>query len=265
MKVRDEVSKKLKESQEALKALGNRRDTPEQQRMVLLDIVSGFQDITRHAIATNYGAHSFFDTNAEARLATLITTRNSIFSDDVATSGHTYAFDLKAPQPSFTFNHPINMPEDAIEKRVSIKSRKTAMRGELQEILGECETIAVPEESTNFEWVRQVYQTARGFEIGTFNYMLLSTLMKRQTVKWPVLARGYISDVITYVHVFIVKALSEVCKNPRISAGILSILRDNLMASYNQAILKNEFLLGIEREGTPLTLNHYLNDTLEKW
>lgn len=53
-----------------MKSLGKKREMPEQQRQVLLEIVSSFQDIARHAFGTNYGAHSFFDTNAEARLAT---------------------------------------------------------------------------------------------------------------------------------------------------------------------------------------------------
>lgn len=195
----------------------------------------------------------------------MISTRNSVFSDDLAKSGHSYAFDSKALKSSIAFPHPINMPEAPKEARAVVKSRKTVMQGELEEMLYECETIAVPEESRNCDWVRQVYETARGFEIGTFNYMLLSTLMKRQTVKWPILARGYISDSISYVHIFIVKALNEVCQNTRISARIVSTLRDSLMNSYRQAIMQNEFLLGIEREGTPLTLNHYLNDNLQKW
>lgn len=65
--VRDEVAKLLKETKDAMEILGDRRDTPEKQRGVLLEIVAAFQDITSNAIATNYGAHEIFEANRLAR------------------------------------------------------------------------------------------------------------------------------------------------------------------------------------------------------
>jgi hypothetical protein len=67
------------------------------------------------------------------------------------------------------------------------------------------------------------------------------------------------------VHAFICKGLEVVSKNTQISTNIMSLLMDDLVEKYKQAISTVEFLLRIEREGTPLTLNHYFNDNLEKW
>lgn len=40
---------------------------------------------------------------------------------------------------------------------------------------------------------------------------------------------------------------------------------DDLVKKYKHAMSTVDFLLRIEREGTPTTLNHYFNDNLEKW
>ena len=56
-----------------------------------------------------------------------------------------------------------------------------------------------------------------------------------------------------------------ICPNGKISSKILSLLMDELMGNYQRAISVADFLLDIERAGTPMTLNHYLNDNLQKW
>jgi hypothetical protein len=254
--VHDEVIKKLKESKKTMNSLGNQRDTPEQQRRVLLQIVSAFQDITRDAIATNYGAHAVLDDHDSCHLATRISSRNALFSDDLALFGHTYAFGLPADESE---------PEYLEELESLTQSRKSNENNDLREILVESEGIEAPIQSDILVWIKKIYQSSRGFELGTFNHTLLSTLIKKQTVRWPSLTCGYISDIVSYVHVFIESVLEEVCNNRRWSSSIMSILREMLLESYQQAISTAQFLLKIEREGTPITLNHYLNDNLEKW
>lgn len=101
------------------------------------------------------------------------------------------------------------------------------------------------------DWIGKLYKDARGFEIGTFNPVLLSTLMKKQSAKWPGIAQGLVSDIITSVHLFIRNALLAACHDSRISSNILSMLMDNLIDKYRQAISAVDFLLDIERSGTP--------------
>lgn len=93
--------------------------------------------------------------------------------------------------------------------------------------------------------------------------------MKKQSAKWPILAQGYISDVIAMVHRFINKALRAACGDStsgdsKISTNLLALLWDNLMDKYRQAISQVEFQLSIERGRMPMTLNHYFNDNLQK-
>ena len=87
--------KRLKYSKNILQSLGVQRETPEQQRRILLDIVSAFQEITQHSLAANYGVNDVFDKDKDSRLATLVSPRNGIFSDNLAHWLHTYTFRSK--------------------------------------------------------------------------------------------------------------------------------------------------------------------------
>jgi hypothetical protein len=78
------------------------------------------------------------------------------------------------------------------------------------------------------------------------------------------LAKGYISDIISVIHIFTQKALKISCGDERVSLKILSFLMDNLIAKYEQALSMADFLLRIEREGTLMTLNHFLNSNSQK-
>lgn len=271
------MTKRLKDSKDLLQSLGAQRETPEQQRRILLDIVSAFQEITRHALAANYGVNCVFDEDKDLRLATLVSLRNDVFSNDLAHWGHTYTFRSKPERPEDTDGsvddreERRNNPSDTEKQQGTLQSRKNwdttqnMSVADLEESLHVSEPVEPPFERGILSWIEEVYSNSRGFEIGKFNPTLLSILMRKQSVKWPILARGYISDIISVVHAFIRQALEVVSKNTQISTKIMSLLMDDLVEKYKQAISKVEFLLRIERDGTPLTLNHYFNDNLEKW
>jgi hypothetical protein len=271
------VIKRLKDTKNLLQSLGVQRETAEQQRRILLDIVSTFQEITQHALATNYGVNDVFDEDKDLRLATLVSLRNDVFSKNLAYWGHTYTFRSKPERPEDTDgsvddreerrNNPANTEKqrDIMQSRKTWDTTQNTSVADLEGILHASEPVEPSFKSGILPWIEEIYSNSRGFEIGTFNHTLLSTLMKKQSVKWPILARGYISDIISVVHAFICKGLEVVSKNTQISTNIMSLLMDDLVEKYKQAISTVEFLLRIEREGTPLTLNHYFNDNLEKW
>ncbi|KGO54813.1 Dynamin [Penicillium expansum] len=270
--VRSEVIKRLKDSKSLLQSLGVQRETAEQQRRILLDVVSGFQEITQQALATNYGVNDMFDEDKDLRLATLVSLRNDVFSHNLAHYGHTYTFRSKPEETDDSVDDRQERRNDAAdtESQNVMQSRKSwdPTRDTSVEDLGEILHVSEPVEPSIkggiLPWIEGVYSSSRGFEIGTFNHTLLSTLMKKQSVKWSILARGYISDIISVVHAFIRKALEVVSKDLQISSSIMSLLMDDLIEKYQQAISTVDFLLRIEREGTPITFNHYFNDNLEK-
>jgi hypothetical protein len=246
--------------------------------MALLGIVSSFQNITQLAIAANYSLDDIFDTHQDVRLATLVSSRNVDFSDDVFTWGHGFAFtdtfqtdEVPEPEVSEGSEESVDSPLESTEVIQpakqhgvdSIPSRRIREDVEVQEILHDAVKLHRAQNGISI-WIDTVYRESRGFEIGTFNHTLLSALMKKQSAKWSTLAQGYISDVIAMVHRFIKKVLLAACGDTRISTNILTRLWDELTGKYRQAIAHVEFLLKIERAGTPMTLNHYLNDNLQK-
>lgn len=89
--------------------------------------------------------------------------------------------------------------------------------------------------------------------------------MRKQSAKWPNFTLGYISDIITIVHLFILTALEVACVDQRVCRRLKTRLMDKLLSKYQDAIKQVYFILDIERNSTPLTLNHCFNDSLQQW
>ncbi|KAJ5766597.1 Dynamin [Penicillium nucicola] len=270
--VRSEITKRLRVARRDLESLGTERKTPEQQRMKLLDTVSSFENITQMALTANYSLNDFFDTDQDVRLATLVSNRNVTFSDQVWTWGHEFTFtgvlseDKEVPKNQVTEESPESAEESQPVNHCIfgfISSREIQGDEDVQNILYDAFDLPKAKQGIS-AWIDTIYLESRGFEIGTFNYILLSSLMKKQSTKWTALAQGFISDIIAIVHRFIRKALLAACGDIKMSTKILDRLWDELTGKYRQALSQIDFLLKIERDGTPMTLNHYLNDNLEK-
>jgi len=274
--VRLEIMKRLKSRKQALKDLGNERVTPEQQRSYLLDAVTRFQEIVSQGLSSNYGMDDIFDSHPSLRLATLVMRRHTVFAGDLSFWAHEYNFktetdinnsncdevdNAEEAPPTLKDEHLVgsNKPTECI------RTRKTANMEDLAEILHECTEEVSPKEGETYKWLTKVFLSSRGFELGTFNPSLLATTMRKQSAKWPNFTLGYISDIITYVHRFILIALEVACVDQRVCRRLKARLMDNLLSKYQDAIKHAYFILGIERDGTPLTLNHYFNDSLQKW
>lgn len=172
--------------------------------------------------------------------------------------------DDSTPEASET-THPADSPEIETTAVTSLATRKISTTSDIEDILPETPEVTRPLRGNICSWIEKQYRGSRGFEIGTFNSVLLSTLMKKQSSKWTSLSHGYISDVTVYVHFYIVSALHLACPDARVCNSLLSILMDQLLERYKKAVDQVTFLLSVERSGTPTTLNHYLNDSLQKW
>ncbi|KAK4981722.1 hypothetical protein LTR66_009763 [Elasticomyces elasticus] len=65
-------------------------------------------------------------------------------------------------------------------------------------------------------------------------------------------------------HVFISDLLQLVCPDQRVREELMSVLVEELSTKYHGARDHVRFLLWVERNGTPTTLNHYFSDNLEE-
>ena len=251
--VQQDLNRQLKACRQGLEALGASRKTPEEQHEYLFDIATRFQDMASRALRTDYGGSPIFDTKPSLRLATRVVERNDSFAEDVQQVGHAMEFhDVKSDlfDPG---------DQDFFEK-----VRRTGGHWELEDILIQDPRIPKPEREGMLQWLETVYKTSRGFEMGTFDATIFPTIFKKQSSNWEPLALGYVSDIISHIHDFILNLTSSLCPDKQVQKGIMSAIMDPLMGCYKKSLDHAKFILGVERAGTPMTLNHYYNDNLQK-
>ena len=220
-----------------------------------------------HSVDAKYGRDSIFD-DTDLRLATLVSERNAIFSENLARYGQEYHFNAsnnaeQIENDSFS-DPPSESESDSLDvnPKSEFYTRKLTEFTDIDNILSTQESLPVSNGKSIHLWLHEEYSRSRGFELGTLNPSILATTMKLQTTKWTSIALGYISDIVMLVHRFIDRTLTRIC--PDVKATLLSNLEEGLVERYTKAIDQVRFLLNVERTGTPITLNHYFNDNLEK-
>lgn len=124
------------------------------------------------------------------------------------------------------------------------------------------EEVDLPKQGKILEWLKDLYHNSRGFELGTFQASILNS-MRKQAVKWETIAMGYINDVIVMIHKFIITLLEHICPDNTFRRELMIVLMEKLAVQYRKAIDHVTFLLQIECNEHPCTLNNYFNMTLQ--
>ncbi|RFU33727.1 hypothetical protein B7463_g2600, partial [Scytalidium lignicola] len=261
-KVQAEIMKQLSDRRRRLESLGVDRESTEQQRQFLLDMAQKFQDLTSCALDAYYYRHSIFEHIPELRLATLVVERNERFSKDIETLGHTY-----------NFNSEVSKDEDTSSQALSTLSLNDSTEEtqyenreypELLDLITNYGETSKPIEQGIIEWIGEEYRKARGFGLAPFGPSIFPTIWQQQSKNWEGLTLAYIEDIVLFVHDFVYKALSHVCPDEGIRFSLWSVLQEQLVDSYRVAIRHVQFIIQVERFGTPLTMNSYFNDRLQK-
>ena len=235
------------------------------------------QKLSEEALASDYARTDAFGRNPTLRLATAAVSRSNQMSEAMATKGHMFHFEtsdhqngsVETSQDSEGANAPVTgiaaMGIKDCEPGDAVDIGLLPNHPELDDIVSPPQKLLAARSGSSHAWLKEIYCSSRGYEIGTPNSSLLAVTMKHQSVKWKDLALGYIADIVTMVHSFVVDALIVVCSVERIRMGIMSLLTDQLVEIYKSAISHGDFLLEVELDGTPATLNHYFNENLDKW
>ena len=153
-------------------------------------------------------------------------------------------------------------PDGSGDGRKSVRYEKNHV--DLEDVTQEHSLIPLPRTSGIKQWLEEVYKSSRGFELGTFDASLLPIIWRKQSANWESLALGYVEDIVSLVHSFTVDLLAKICKDPRARQALHLVLLDHLTDRYKKSIDHTKFLLTVERSGTPMTMNHYFADNLEK-
>ncbi|CAG9945405.1 unnamed protein product [Clonostachys rosea f. rosea IK726] len=274
-KVKVDIRKKLQEAEKALRVLGPKRQTAQEQSQFLTDIASEFQDLANSASRAQYVQSDFFGEIARRRLATVAVNRGEIFSEVMANLGHEFHFadeengrDDEDGGRGSSDEDGCETPSSDDEPFASGTSRKSTRLvtedEDVVEYVTEAENIASPRSDNILEWLTGVHRKNRGFELGSFDCTLLIMTMQHQARKWKALAKGYISDMIAIVHTLVLDLLNYVVPDKNLLGNLMSVLSEHLEAKYLRAMEQTEFLLKIELEGTPATYNHEFTEVLNK-
>ncbi|MCJ1266547.1 hypothetical protein MMC22_006432 [Lobaria immixta] len=262
-RVKSDINKRLNSCKQQLEALGPCRETKEQQQKHLLDLATRFQKITSLALDARYGGDDIFQDVGGLKLATSIVDRNEKFSNDVRKRGHTVDFE-ETPEEFEFDTEDVPSPMSDPENEDNADARHMDDLDNIDGLMLEYYPIPRLSVEKISPWLRHIYTSSRGFELGTFDAALIPLIWKKQSANWNDLALSYISDVIVTVHRFIRKLLQAICPDDRILQGLNSVLLEGLVTRYQKAIDHVKFILHVERAGTPSTLNHYFNDNLEQ-
>ncbi|KAK3075634.1 hypothetical protein LTR53_000876 [Teratosphaeriaceae sp. CCFEE 6253] len=264
--VKIEIKGRLDACQERLQGLGPERNGPAEQMAYLTRVATHFQRLVSLALNAMYGADGVFDEVPELRIAPAIMTRMKTFSDEMGKYGQLYAFMSsgdgdKISRPVFGVSGLQSGPKPAEER---LETRKEDDLEELVDIVQAQGTIPYPQPEGIKDWLRTVFQSHKGFELGTFNASILATCAKKQSWKWEHISMGFVSDIIVMVHRFVDSALTAVCDNRDVCNALMTQLSDDLIKRYQKAIANTKFLLEVESSDMPMTLNHYFIDNLQK-
>ncbi|KAJ4414653.1 hypothetical protein N0V85_003047 [Neurospora sp. IMI 360204] len=267
--LRSEARKKLAEARDQQDALGPPRQTEREQQQYLAHIAAKFQRIVRAALEANYSTHSVFDDHS-LRLITEVVSIMDTFNYSMRQKGHTYSF-LKVDTGDTedvgknADDSDDDLGDNSEDTLTDVKEARQAFP-ELDSIIKFAEEPITDFiiKQDNSAWIREMYLQSRGIELGTFSPIVLASAFRDQTTKWSLMTQHHISKMILRIHKFIVSTLKAVCMDNKLSEAIQSIIMDDLLARYASGMDYAKFLVQVEREKKPYTVNHYFSSNLQK-
>ncbi|KAF9869558.1 hypothetical protein CkaCkLH20_12951 [Colletotrichum karsti] len=254
-----EVERNLFSAFNALEAMGPPRDRPENQRRYLGQLSTDFQDIARRARDGHYSGMEIFDQHQQLRLVTNVVALQEIFSDTFEKWGHTRLFEGTA-QKKIQDTPPVllTLSEDHGPEMEGVIDD---LHGILRDLDFDC---PAPRADSLTAQIEMAFKRTRGPELGTFSSSVLGEVFREQAKKWAPLILQQTSRAIILVHIFIGRLLVIKFPDANLRSKVFNILlKQKLRAAYQRAMDHAVFLLDVEINGQPYTLNHYFNSNLQ--
>lgn len=263
--LRSEARKKLSETRDEREALGPPRQTDREQQQYLANMAAKFQSIIRAALATDYSVHGVFDGDG-MRLITELVDVTQAFNANMRNIGHKHAFqqggeatvDVAEPEPVSEWVEK-SVDDDLWYRQIIDKNPE--LNGVINLVDEPSSTFSV--ETDSGKWIEAIYRRSRGVELGTFSPTVLASAFRDQTSKWSLITERHMSRVILTIHNFIEEVLKVACPDPKTRDSLKSIIVDDLVAGYRRGMDFAKYLVQVEREKKPYTVNHYFNSNLQ--
>ncbi|OCL03244.1 putative dynamin [Glonium stellatum] len=265
-KLRKEVSKQLSDCQTELEALGAARETERDQRLFLSALARHFQALVDAALSAHYSSDAIFEEMLGLRLITCVVNLTEMFNYNFQQKGHYRSFEDPGTDSTM---------EVVRVRTVAHRADTHAKEGtsffadidldeftDLGEVVSRDCHIDDPQGGI-LDWTEQLYLRSRGTDLGTFSGAILSSAFKEQSSKWAPMTKAYISQIIVVIHRFMVIILERLCPDPHVREEIWSSIHDEVLKRYKVAMDQAMFLVSLERDKRPYTVNHYFNDNLQ--
>jgi Dynamin central region/Dynamin family len=275
-KLRNEIRSQLTDCRRQLAGLGQARQSEQEQKLFLNRLSQKFQHLVQSALNGHYSNHHVFDKNDRLRLITRVVNITERFGLNFKQMGHRRLFhdlhnassnnsehdnnESDSGETSETTQQPSSSNFSADEENESEEFFKDLL---LNDLTTEGLEVEHPEDGI-MDWIEDLYRRSRGIELGTFGGAVLASAFKEQSSKWGRLTLGYMSHIIFAIHRFLEVALESLCTETRLRDDLWSLISDEISGRYKAAIRHAIFLVSIERDKRPYTLNHYFNENLQK-
>ncbi|KAF4916723.1 Interferon-induced GTP-binding protein Mx [Colletotrichum fructicola] len=254
-----EVERQLWTTSKSLEAMGPPRDRPESQRRYLGQLSSDFQDVARRARDGHYSGMEIFDNNQQLRLITNVVALQETFNDTFEKRGHTRLFEGTQRQ-RISGTPPVLQILESCQGS-EMEGIMQDLHGILRELNYGCPE---PRKDSLLVQIEIAFRRTRGPELGTFGGSVLGEVFREQASSWAPLVLQHTSRAIVLVHMFITRLLALKFPDVTFRANIFNrLLKEKLRAAYQRAINHVEFLIDVELNGQPYTLNHYFNSNLQ--
>lgn len=265
--LKDEMSNKLEATIYDMEKLGEKRDTTDEQRMVLMKISMKINDVLKSATKGYYDTPFFGSVNMDAavdasenirRFRAVVQHINIAFANDMRLRGHKYSFG----------SGPGDNEKDTEEAEKARQDLEKLYSADFDEDLALLlESKPKPKQLTRkeaVEWVMKTLERSRGYELpGTFQPMLISQLFWEQSQPWEQLAFDHVNRVAGACKNFVYIVIQEIAP-PEFKGRLTTLSIDAaLTASLNAAKEELRKILK-DKARHPSTYNHYFTTTIQK-
>ena len=220
-----EMNALIEGAERELEVLGPCRETPDEQRRILLKLATEYQSIAINGILGNY-RNDFFDKIEKHKLRMLVANRNDEFNRNMVDKGHHMEF--RDVEDFHT--------EADMDNRDSI-----------------------------YYHIRELYYSSRGCELpGMVNPITVQNLFKWQSEAWAKFSKQHVDEIKFITSEFITALLKHVCPEQDLESRLRARLDPLIEKAYSRAEDELCSILKSEREGVLLTLDDSYADVLQE-
>ncbi|KAK4191736.1 P-loop containing nucleoside triphosphate hydrolase protein [Podospora australis] len=250
-KMRKDVNDMLRKVEEERDNLGPSRKDEYEQRVFLSSIAGKFQDLVRAGLEAQYTHHPVFD-DSKLRLITQVVGLTDVFNHD---------FTRKAALRNF-----INRSSQGTEldfPRINFSGNILEEFPELDDII-KCDHEAQYPLDGIMGWIKDLYLSSRGMGLGAVSDVVLASAWREQSKKWPDITHAFMSKIIASIHRFLTSALELCCTDSSVREALWDTLQEDVLLRYKSTISFLNYLLAVERDNKPYTLNRFFNQSRQE-